>query len=85
MTLKGKLYLNISTASGIPDHISRSILQMENEVTGSWRVSLITDPTNDIWTLRATPAHGSQRLRNLFPEDQNAQGVQRALREIRDL
>ena len=27
MELKGKLYPNISTASGIPDHISCAILQ----------------------------------------------------------
>ena len=82
MELKGKLYPNISTASGIPDHISCAILQVENEIYGTWRVSIITDAANDIWTLKASPRRGRQRLRNLYPEDQNSGGIQRALREL---
>ncbi len=84
MTSKKSLYLNTSSGSGIPDHIYSAILYLEPEFEGSWRVSLVADQTNDVWELKLTPEHGKPRRRYLASERKNAQGVQQALRELRD-
>jgi hypothetical protein len=78
----GKLNLNISSASGIPDSIVNSIQKMENEITGDWRLSVISDPHNDTWTLRASTANGDQRVCHIDYRDQNSYDIKRALAEL---
>ena len=84
MASKNSLHLNSSNSSGIPDHIYSAIMDMEPECSGSWGVSLIPDQVNDIWELKLTPEQGIPRRHNLETGSQNAQGVQRALRELMD-
>jgi hypothetical protein len=84
MAQKKSLFLNPSNSCGIPNHIYKAITDLEPEFDGNWRVSLITDQTNELWTLKLTLEHGKQQQRNLAPEWQNVQGIRRVMRELRN-
>lgn len=53
-------YLNRSNSNGIPDDIYQVIMASESEIKGNWRISLISDPQNDIWHFKLGPEGGSR-------------------------
>ncbi len=77
-------YLNRSNSNGIPDDIYQVIMASESEIKGNWRISLISDPQNDIWHFKLGPEGGKQRTCNLLPGHQNVRSVREALRMLTD-
>jgi hypothetical protein len=60
------LHVNVSSASGIPDDISRAVTNMNSQLPeewqGNWMASLIDAQQNDDWELKLTGEDGvSQR------------------------
>ncbi len=78
------LFIDTSSNNGIPNHIYQAIRELEPEFMGNWRVTVISVYGENRWELKITPEYGEPSRADLYPEDQNIQGIQRTLRILRD-
>lgn len=75
----------LSQQSGIGREIYQGIKALDSEFPGDWSLSLIESQSNDWWELKLTAPDGTRLpVHNVEPKLHSVQGVQRALRDVRD-
>jgi hypothetical protein len=75
----------LSQQSGIGHEVSQGIKALDPEFPCDWALSLVESQSNDWWELKLIAPDGTRLpVHNIEPKMQNAQGVQGALRDLRD-
>jgi hypothetical protein len=74
----------LSRQSGICNEVYQGIKALDPEFPGDW-LSLVESQSNDWWELKLiAPDRSRLPVHNIGPKMQRPQGVQRALRDVRD-
>jgi len=79
------LFINIRQTSSVPIEVVEAATRtIDDEFSGRWRVSVLDDASTDWWTVKLAPELGKTRTKNLFPEEQNTDGISDTLRLLKN-